>query len=422
MSSAKDDDDYWYGSDKRSFCFESNERDNLFGVSKSGTALLRAGISNIQIPENYLKNDDRQWNLKPLLSVISDKTLNYILTADKAQQQNDEVNGIHQEITLKKILQGQVVSLESYKSLASKTSLLDAAIASGNGNAILGIVLFIMKTLKTSLAQKLLMERPEAMNAYLHYLSTRLQRNEITDLLTMQGLTVDAAIRDLHLIIKNTSNSERLLQRLRNCHKTLFMDLQDCPETKFIELYIKLLEWQLDVKDTQLSKQLEVNSPLLKCLEHTCRDHWDSSEGNLISPTTLLKQHQISPRQYEKVALKTRATEEAWDDIDRLLHTKSWLGGKKLQTSLPIEEILKILQDCKAPNPILEKFLGYVDNIKKRLDIAKSIQCYKSVIDILVSQGDRTALLEYKASLQPQSEQYFYAENFLHNPGTKWRN
>lgn len=49
---------------------------------------------------------------------------------------------------------------------------------------IFQIVLFIMKTLKTSLAQKLLMERPEAMNAYLHYLSTRLQRNEITDLLT----------------------------------------------------------------------------------------------------------------------------------------------------------------------------------------------------------------------------------------------
>lgn len=65
-----------------------------------------------------------------------------VLTADKAQQQNDEYNGIHQEITLKKILQGQVVSLESYKSLASKTSLLDAAIASGNGNAILGVCTF----------------------------------------------------------------------------------------------------------------------------------------------------------------------------------------------------------------------------------------------------------------------------------------
>lgn len=45
-------------------------------MSKSGTALLRAGISNIQVAENYLKGDDRQWDLKPLLSVISDKTLN----------------------------------------------------------------------------------------------------------------------------------------------------------------------------------------------------------------------------------------------------------------------------------------------------------------------------------------------------------
>lgn len=64
------------------------------------------------------------------------------MTADKAQQQMDEVNGIHQEITLRKMLQGQVVSLESYKSLTSKTSLLDAAIASGNGNAILGVGTF----------------------------------------------------------------------------------------------------------------------------------------------------------------------------------------------------------------------------------------------------------------------------------------
>ncbi|XP_033207839.1 spermatogenesis-defective protein 39 homolog [Belonocnema kinseyi] len=422
MASAKDDDDFWYGSEKRSFCFESNEGDNLFGVSKSGTALLRAGISSIQVSDNYLKADDPQWNLKPLLSVISDKTLNNILTADKAQNQIDESGGVQSDITLRRILLGQAVSLEQYRSLASKTSLIDGAIASGNGNAILGIVLFITKTLKSSLVQKLLMERPEAMHSYLHYLSTRLQTNEITDLLTMQGQTVDAAIRHLHIIIKNTRNSERLLQKLRNCYKTQFMDLHDTPESKFVNSYIKLLEWQTAVKDTQFSAQLEVNSSIFECLEHTCRDHWDVSEGSLISPTTLLKQHHISPRQYEKVALKTRASLQAWDDIDQLLHIKGWLGGKKFQTSLSIEEILKILQNSKAPSAVLEKFLGYVDNTKKRLEIAKSIQCYKSVIDILVSQGDRTALLEYKASLQPQSEQYFYAENGLHNPTIKWRN
>jgi len=41
------------------------------------------------------------------------------------------------DITLRKILLGQPFSLEHYKSIASKTALLDAAISSGDGNAIL---------------------------------------------------------------------------------------------------------------------------------------------------------------------------------------------------------------------------------------------------------------------------------------------
>jgi len=41
------------------------------------------------------------------------------------------------DITLRKILLCQPFSLEHYKSIASKTALLDAAISSGDGNAIL---------------------------------------------------------------------------------------------------------------------------------------------------------------------------------------------------------------------------------------------------------------------------------------------
>lgn len=41
------------------------------------------------------------------------------------------------DITLRQILLGQPYSLEQYKSLASKTALLDAAILNGDGNAIL---------------------------------------------------------------------------------------------------------------------------------------------------------------------------------------------------------------------------------------------------------------------------------------------
>jgi len=39
-----------------------------------------------------------------------------------------------------------------------------------------------------------------------------------------------------------------------------------------------------------------------------------------------------------------------------------------------------------------------------------------------VQQGDRTVLTNYKAKLQPQSEEYFYAESALRLPHIKWKN
>lgn len=65
-----------------------------------------------------------------------------VLAADKLQNINTETAIEQPDITLRKILLGQPYSLERYKSLASKTVLLDAAILSGDGNAVL-IVHFI---------------------------------------------------------------------------------------------------------------------------------------------------------------------------------------------------------------------------------------------------------------------------------------
>lgn len=57
------------------------------------------------------------------------------------------------------------------------------------------------------------------------------------------------------------------------------------------------------------------------------------------------------------------------------------MGGKKLQTNLPIEEVLKLLQDHQAPSGIIEKFLNYVDS-GKRLEVAKNLNCSKAVINV----------------------------------------
>ncbi len=48
-----------------------------------------------------------------------------------------EIDVAQSDITLREILLGQSYSLERYKSLASKTALLDAAILNGDGNSIL---------------------------------------------------------------------------------------------------------------------------------------------------------------------------------------------------------------------------------------------------------------------------------------------
>lgn len=238
----------------------------------------------------------------------------------------------------------------------------------------------------------------------------------------MLGRTTDAAMRNLQIIIRNTPNPERLLQKLQNCYKTQFVALTDCKEATFVQNYIKLLEWQIAVKDIKFSEPMELNSSVLDCLHHVCKDHWGSAESSLVSPTMFSRQHTISSRQYQKVALTTRASMQAWDDVDLLLLTKGWLGSKKLQTCLPIEDVLKILHKCNASSTLLEKFLSYVDHVGKRLEIAKKLQCHRTVIDIFVLQGDRAALLEYKTNLRPQSEQYFYAENALRTSSTKWRN
>lgn len=417
----KDDEDYWNSSEKHAFSFDqNNETENVFGISKSGTAQLLAGISNIEVSNTYLKHDIGSSNIKPLLSIINEPTLIAILNADKIYL-TEEKPTTDPVITLRRILLGQPFTLEYYKSLANKTALLDAAIASGNGNAILIVIIFITKTLKPALVQRLLMDKPGAVDVYTHYLATRLLTNDVTDLLVMQGRSLDAAMINFDIIIKNTKDEVRLLQKLSKCFKTQFMSLQNCREIQYVHNYIKLLEWKAAVKNKKFNGDFEYDSSVLDCLRYLCKDHWSSSDDSIVSPLYLLHQHEITPRQYQKIALQSRISAQTWGDIDVLLLSKGWLGSQKLQTNLPIEDVLKILHKGKAPTAVLDKFLKYVDNIERRLQLARVLCCSKTVIEILATQGDRVSLLEYKDKLVPNSESYFFAEKTLSSPTIRWK-
>lgn len=48
-------------------------------------------------------------------------------------------------------------------------------------------------------------------------------------------------MKTLHIIIKNTRDPDRLLNKLRNSYKTQFSTLTECKEASFVQSYIKLL-------------------------------------------------------------------------------------------------------------------------------------------------------------------------------------
>lgn len=83
MGSSKDDEDFWYSSEKLSFSFENNQVDPLFGMSKNDVDKLWAGIEGGSRPEERLKSSEQYQPVKPLLSVISEKTLSCSITGRK---------------------------------------------------------------------------------------------------------------------------------------------------------------------------------------------------------------------------------------------------------------------------------------------------------------------------------------------------
>lgn len=456
MAGRLEDEEYWHSSEAKAFNFEDDEfGSQLCGVSKSGTARLSQRVREGMGGEStYFSSDSLSGSLsratisdspqttsRPLHTLISEKNLLCILEAGSYHEREpkgtltpeEEVRILRRQVenrwaplpvkeTITKILLGHPYSLELYRSFKSKTELLDAAVAMGDGNAILAVVLFLVRTLKKSLVHHLLRTRPEAVAQYCQYLSTRLQLHELTDLLEMLGDSREAAMKQFQIGVCGTVNPQRKLQKLQMCANNHF-SLPDSKDQQIIQNYIKLLEWQLAMAgtDAEIAKDL-VGRSALSSLAYTCEHHWDKPRGAINSPLTLSQQQGISDRQFQWTVLTVRASLHAWDDIEGLFITKSWLGGKKLKAAVPMEQVVIQLHSHGAPTDILVQYLELIDNVDKRVMLAQKLQCHKAVVNVFISKRDRQALISYKANLHPQSEDYFYAENALRVSTTKWKN
>lgn len=84
-------------------------------------------------------------------------------------------------VTVTKMIMKKPYSLECYRSFREKTELLTEAVSSGNGDAVLAVVLFLVKTLQRKFVVKLLDAYPMALNQLVNYLTVRLQVKECTE-------------------------------------------------------------------------------------------------------------------------------------------------------------------------------------------------------------------------------------------------
>lgn len=85
---------------------------------------------------------------------------------------------------IRKILLKKPYSLEVFRARHEKESLLYEAIKSGNGDAILTIVLFLQRTLKKKYFHSIMQQHPEAAKHFINFLLIRCQVSEASEFLT----------------------------------------------------------------------------------------------------------------------------------------------------------------------------------------------------------------------------------------------
>ncbi|XP_058057219.1 vacuolar protein sorting-associated protein 16B [Anopheles bellator] len=438
------DDDYWNDSTNKSFNFDeedvavleipshsSTNKRSLFGEDTSSE--LAYGSAQTELPLHMIISDEN-------LELVLQEQSRHMVTIPKGISLEDEVKLLRRKIqefnyapstdsVLRKLILGQPCSLEMFRSMCEKEQLLDQAIASGSGNAILRVVLFLDRTLKKKLFYSLLQTRNEAVHHYMNYLALRLKVTECTDLLVFLGRHHEASLLQFSIFVCSTSNVEFKKQRLKKIYSDYFS--QPGSNTFYAQLvvnYMNLLEYQTnELHATGASGRAVAiqDKSVLETLHYVCGKYkWgDTALQTNDNPFKLAENHQVSQAQFEWIALNERAKQQAWLDFDHIFERKAWLNlkQKSFKLNIPVDRTILRLHALHAPDPVLSTFLAKVEDPQRRLALARKVQCKHGIVDALASLKDRTELEEYRSTLESGTEERLYAENALKSLNNKWK-
>lgn len=351
-----------------------------------------------------------------------------------------ERNSVGSKVTVKdtvlRIMKGEPFALESFKSKEDKLALLDEAIKTHDGNAIIAAVIWLKRTIKDQIFNLELRKRPEAVDQYLVYLRAHYNMKELEDVLGLLGRNEEVAMLKLKQA-ESVSDPMAKIERLKSCLGAHFKHNASLEHNaSLIEQQIDLLHRQrpVEVADDMAEKEGKhmgfrklprvssvINMPVITTLFYCCLYHYEEPDNLLASPAALRKQYQLTEKQYIWTAIRARARLRQWLDIEHLLTTKSFFGGTKLKSVIGFDKVAEIVHKAEAPPEVISKYLKELDDVDKRLALAQKMHCHEAVIDTFLQQRDRQAIQQYQKKLKTHSKEWFYAKDVLSNNSTKWK-
>lgn len=339
--------------------------------------------------------------------------------------------------TVKKIIRGEPYTLEVYKSLEDKLSLLDCSVSMHDGNAITTAVLFLKKTVKQRILHEVLRTRPKALKHLAKYLKEHFDYTELTELYRSVGEYEKAAMLQLNQAIKSKDPGVRFT-KLKYIYRNSFDGFPELAEqTKYLKEYIDLLNRQLDIEDKDARDELEKKNqalvahprqaPLPLCsmiitLYYCCRYHFGEPENVPSSPLAIRSTFKLTDKQYEWTVLSARAKLKQWKGLEQMFQSKGLFGSVKMKSAVGFDHVVESLHQHGAPEEVLRTYLNYIDDKTERLSLATKTKCHNVAIETLAGMKDRQKLEQYRGQLKGTAPEQAKITEYLSNTQIKWKN
>uniref|UniRef100_A0A915PVG5 Vps16 C-terminal domain-containing protein n=1 Tax=Setaria digitata TaxID=48799 RepID=A0A915PVG5_9BILA len=334
------------------------------------------------------------------------------------------------EVTVRRLLRNDSVSLDLYRSKKEKLDLLEAALDSYDGNVIIAVVLALERSLETSVFLDILKQKPVAVHHYIAYLKDVGNFDQlISTLLTLNRMDEVALV--LYAVACKKETSERIAY-LKKCLNACTANPSLEAFSKSVNEYIDLLERQIIIEDTddvivkeggneifrQYPKTITlIGRPVLTTLYYSCLYHFDLPVNAYASPLSIKEFFHMTEKQYAWMAIAALTRLKRWNDIERVLTSKRLLGGVKIICPFAWRHLFIIISsDGQPPKEILCKLLRAVPDVSERQRLASQFpQASEVTVECLIAQKDRIALSAFLAKLTPHTMEAYKALNALNN-------